>query len=249
MRIPRLRRRCRPAAPTPADATPRAAAAEPALADQPLDHADHRQHQHDQHRAVRDRDAVVAVDDAIDDVRRRPLVLGGDEEDHRRQRRHRAHEAVDERGDDRRLEQRQQDRAQRGEAAGAEHRRRLVEAAVDLAHRRHPGAHADRHVAKDIADDEDQRGAGDLDRRHVEREDVRDADHGAGNRERQHRAELERVLTDEPLAREEVGGQDAERGRGRRGDRRQPDGGPERVPRGARPQDAVRVHSMPNAFT
>ena len=54
---------------------------EPALADQRLDQQDDRQHQHDQHRAVGDGDAVVAVDDAADDVGGRQLVLGGDQED------------------------------------------------------------------------------------------------------------------------------------------------------------------------
>ena len=64
---------------------------------------------HDQHGTVRDRHAVVAIDDAVDDVRRRPFVFRGHEEDHRGERRHRADEAVDERGDDCGLQQRQQD--------------------------------------------------------------------------------------------------------------------------------------------
>ena len=132
------------------------ATAEAALADQALDEPDHGEHEHDQHRAVGDRDAVVAVDDAVDDVRRRPLVLRGHEEDHRGHRGHRAHEAVHERGDDRGLEQRQQHAAQRREPARPERRGRLVEAAVDLRHRRHAGAHADRHVAEDVAGHEDR---------------------------------------------------------------------------------------------
>ena len=199
------------------------------------------EHQHDQHRAVRDRDAVVAVDDAIDDVGRRPFVLRGHEEDHRRHRRHRADEAVDQRGDDGWLQQRQQDRAQDGETARAERCRRLVETAVDLRHRRHAGAHAHRHVAEHVADDEDQRRARELDRRHVEREDVRDADHRAGNGERQHRAELEQRLAGEFLPREEVGGEKPQRGGDRRGDRRELHRRPERAPARAGPDHPVRT--------
>ena len=89
VRLPLHRRRCRRARRSARGRRAALRRPEPALADEPLDEPDHRQHQHDQHGAVGDRDAVVAVDDAIDDVRRRPFVFGGDEEDHRGHRRHR----------------------------------------------------------------------------------------------------------------------------------------------------------------
>ena len=76
--------------------------------------------------------------------------------------------------------------------ARAERERSLVEALVDLAQGGDAGAHADRHVAEHEAHDEDEAGAGDLDRRHVEGQDVGHADDRAGDGEAQQRAELER---------------------------------------------------------
>ena len=152
---------------------------------------DRRHHQHDQHRAVGEGDAVVAVDDAADDVGRRQLVLGGDQEDHRADRGHRAHEAVDQRGHQGRLEQRQDHAAQGREPAARPASRRPRRGAVDLAQRGQPAAHADRQVAEHEAEHDDQPGAGQLDRRHVEGEDVADAEHRAGNREASSVRELE----------------------------------------------------------
>ena len=74
-------------------------------------------HENDQHRAVRQRHAVVAVAHAADDVGGRQFVLGRHQEDHRRHRGDGAHEAVDQRGDQRRLEQRQHHMAQGLQAA------------------------------------------------------------------------------------------------------------------------------------
>ena len=158
-----------------------------------LDQHDRQRHQHDQHRAVGERDAVVAVADAADDVGRGQFVLGGDQEDHRRHRRHRAHEAVDQRGDQRRLEQRQHDAAQRRAVRGRAASTRPRRGWVDLLERRGAGAHADRQVAEHEAQHDDQAGAGELERRHVEGQDVAHAEHRAGNRERQQRGELERA--------------------------------------------------------
>ena len=186
-----------------------------------LDQQDRDEHHDDQHRGIGDGEAELAGLDAADDVGRRHVVLGGDEEDHGADRRHRAHEAVDERGDDR-----------PGAAAAGSTRRRVAserapsvsEASsrllVDLAQRRDAGAHADRHVAEHEAHHEDEGGAGELDRRHVEGEDVGDADDGAGDREAQHGAELEGAPAGEALPRQQIGGEQAERGGERRRDRR-----------------------------
>ena len=76
---------------------------------------DRDQHHDDQHRRIGDREAELAGLDAADDVGRRQVVFGGDEEDHRAHRRHGAHEAVDQRGDDRRAQQRQDHAPQRRE--------------------------------------------------------------------------------------------------------------------------------------
>jgi predicted aconitase len=63
-----------------------------------------------------------------------------------------------------------------------------------------PGAHAHRHVAEHEAQHEDRHAAGQLERRHVERHDVGNADHRARNREADHRQELERAAADEAVA-------------------------------------------------
>ena len=58
---------------------------------------------------------------------------------------------------------------------------------------------------------------GQLERRHVERDDVRHADHGAGDREAHHGQELERAAAGEAVARDHVGGeQPDDRGERRR---------------------------------
>src|SRR5438552_824738 len=82
----------------------------------------------------------------------------------------------------------------RCERARAEGERCLIETFVDLAQHGKARADADRHVAEDEADDEDDAGSGQLDRRHIEGEDVADADHGARNCKAQHCRELEAAL-------------------------------------------------------
>jgi hypothetical protein len=77
-------------------------------------------------------------------------------------------------------QQRHDDLAQRAHRGAAQRRRRLVERLVDLRQRGDARAHADRHVAEHEAQHEDQHPAGELERRHVERDDVRHADHRAG---------------------------------------------------------------------
>ena len=81
---------------------------------------------------------------------------------------------------------------------------------------------------------EDDAGAGQLDRRHVEGDDVADADDRAGNGEAQHGDELERRLPDEALPVEQIGGEQADRRGQRRGDRRELDRREEGRPRPAR---------------
>ena len=210
-----------------------------AAADGELHQADDGEHDEDEDGRVGDGDAVLVVLDAADDVARRHVVAAADEEDDGADRGHGADEGIDERGEDRGLQQRQDDAAQGREGAGAEGERALVEAAVDLRHRGDAGAHADRHVAEDEGDDEDDAGAGQLDRRHVEGDDVGDADHRAGDGEGEHGPELEGALAGEVLADEEPGGQEADGGGQRGGDQRDPDRRPEGGPGRAAPVQAV----------
>ena len=215
------------------------AAAELALADQPLDRCHGQRHQHHQHRAIGERDAVVAVADSADDVGRRQFILRGHEEDHGRDGRHRAHETVDQRRDDGRLEQRQDDAPQGRRGACMQHRRGLVERTVDLLERGGAGAYADRQAAEDEAQDDDERGARQLERWHVEDEHVADAEHRAGNGEGEQRAELEDPLAAEFRARQQPGDEQAERRAQRRRDRREPERREERVPRRAGPDNTA----------
>ena len=78
---------------------------------------------------------------------------------------------------------------------GAQCQRGFIQRFVQLAHRGDARPHADGHVAEDEADDKDDTGAGDLDRRHVEGQDIADADDRTGDGEAEHRAKLERVLS------------------------------------------------------
>ena len=150
---------------------------------QPID----RQHHHDQHRGVGDGDAVVAVLDAADDVGGRHLVLGADQEDHGADRGHRAHEAVDQRRHDRRPQQRQHDPAQRREAAGAAASARPRPGCGRSASASAMPARTPTGMLRNMKHSTRiEPGAGQLDRRHVEGQDVADADHRAGNREAQH---------------------------------------------------------------
>ena len=145
-------------------------------ADQLL-HAEHAgQHDYDEHAGVGDGSAVLAVFDEADDVRGGHVVFRADQEDHRADRGDRAHEAVHQRRGDGRLEQREDDAPRGGEAVGAQHGRGFIQALVELAHRRDAAAQAGRHVAEDEAQDQDQSGAGELNRRHVVGQDVADAD-------------------------------------------------------------------------
>jgi hypothetical protein len=209
-----------------------------------ISQVDRHAHDHDQRGGIGDGQAMLAGIDPADDVDRRHVVFGRDEEDHGADGRHGAHEGVDQTGDDRRLEQRQHDPAHGGEGMRAQRDRGFIEALVDLAERGDAGAHAHRHVAEDEADDEDQRRAGDLDRRHVEGEDVADADHRAGNGEGQQRAELEGALAGKVLPRQQIGGEDADGGGERRGDQRDLHRGEERGPGAAREDQAMRPLSM-----
>ena len=70
-------------------------------------------------------------------------------------------------------------------------------------------ADAGRAVAEDVAGDDDERGAGQHERRIVERDQVGDADDGTGQRVVDHRHELQRAPADELLARDEVAHEDA----------------------------------------
>ena len=78
-----------------------------------------------------------------------------------------------------------------------------------------------------------------LEWRHVEGQDVADADHRARNGEAQHGAELEGVAPGEALAHQEIGGQQADGGGQRRGDGGDGDGREEGVPGRAAPDQAV----------
>ena len=206
-----------------------------------LHQADHREHDGDQHRRIGDGDAVFVVLDAADDVAGRHVVLRADQEDDGADRGHGAHEGIDERREDRRPQQRQHHLAEGLPGIGAERQRALVEAAVDLRHRGDAGPDADRHVAEDEGEHEDEAGAGELDRRHVEGDDVGDADHRAGNGEGQHGAELEGVLAGEILPHQQIGGEQADRGGQRRRDQRDLHRRPERTPGSTPPVDAELV--------
>ena len=177
------------------------------------------QHDDDEHGGIGDGEAELARLDAADDIGRRHVVLGGDEEDHGAHRGHGAHEGIDERGDDGRPQQRQHHAAHGGGRARAQGQGGLVEALVDLAQGGDAGAHADRHVAEDEAHHEDEARAGDLDRRHVEGEDVGHADDRAGDGEAQQRAELEGALAGEALPGQQIGGEQADGGGERRRER------------------------------
>ena len=94
-------------------------------------------------------------------------------------------------------------------AARAQALRRLLEALVDLLQQRDGRADAGRTVAEDVAGDDDERRAGELERRIVEGDQVGDADDRAGQRVVDHRHELHRAPADERLARDEVAQQHA----------------------------------------
>ena len=69
--------------------------------------------------------------------------------------------------------------AQRLQAAGTEHDRSLVQGSVQLLERRRARTHTHRQVAEHEAQHDDQCRARQLKRRHVERQDVAHAQHGA----------------------------------------------------------------------
>ena len=217
---------------------------EPALADEPLDEEDRRQHHDDQDRRVGNGQAELPRLDPADDVCGGEVVARADQEDHRADRGHRPDEAVHERGHDRGTEERQDDPAHRRARPGAQGERGLVEAPVDLRERGDSRSHADRHVAEDEAEDQDRAGARELDGRHVEREDVGHADDRPRNREGEHRAELEQAPAREPLPREQVCGQHADRGGDGGRDGGDLDRGPEGVPRRSREVEAARRRAL-----
>src|SRR5579864_2418161 len=162
------------------------------LADRLLHAEQDREHEDHQHRRIYDRERIFARLDAIDDVDGRKVVLGRREKDHRTHRRHRPREAENERDEDRGAQERHHDARQRPQRRRAQRGGRIVERAVDLRERRDARAHADGHVAEHEAQNEDRHAAGQLERRDVERDDIRHADHRARHGEADERQELER---------------------------------------------------------
>ena len=125
-----------PRTPPPAGRPPpasRAARPQPHLADRELHQRDRQQHDQDQHRRVGDREPVVAVLDPAEDVGRRHVVVGADQEDNGADRGHGAHETEHQRRHDRRAQQRQDHPAHGSEAGRAKGQRCLVQAFVELA--------------------------------------------------------------------------------------------------------------------
>ena len=100
-------------------------------------------------------------------------------------------------GEECRQDQRQRHAAKRRAAASAQALRCLLETLVDLLQHRDRGADAGGAVAEDITRYDDQRRAGELDRRIVERDQVSDADDRARQRVVDHRHELHRAPSDE----------------------------------------------------
>src|SRR6266704_1897214 len=78
-----------------------------------------------------------------------------------------------------RHDQRQRHPPEGRAAPGAQALRGLLDAGIDLLEERHRGADARRAVAEDVAGDDDERRAGERQRRIVEGDQVRDADDGA----------------------------------------------------------------------
>ena len=120
--------------------------------------------------------------------------------------------------------------AQRAHGGRAQCRRCLVQRLVDLRKCCDAGTHAHRHVAEHETQHEDEHAAGQFERRHVERDDVRHADHRAGNGEAHQRQELEGTPAGETVPRDHVGGEQAHDRRERRGDGRHFHRGEEAVP-------------------
>src|SRR3546814_5586943 len=76
-----------------------------------------------------------------------------------------------------------------------------------------------------------------LDRRHVEGDDIADADHRAGNGEAQHGAEFESLLAAEILPNDEIGCEKADGGGQGGRHQRDRDRGPEGAPGGPRSEE------------
>ena len=109
-----------------------------------------------------------------------------------------------------------------------------------MAHRRHAGAHPDRQVAEDEADDQDDRRAGDLYRGNIVSQDIGNTDDRAGHAEGQHQSKFQHRFALELLARQHPGSEQADGCGDRRGDGGELNRREERAPGTAGPEDAVR---------
>src|SRR4249920_2914495 len=139
----------------------------------------------DEHYPERRKLDVLAVLPQLPDEDREHLGAGAVEQDRARQLADRDDDDVDPARHQPRLEQRQDDAAERGGPRGAAHRRRFLQLLVDLQHRGGVVAQAVRHEARDVRDQHDPDRAVDPDRQVQVQDHDREAQHDAGKHHRQ----------------------------------------------------------------